>query len=131
MNAKLETKTEAKHTPTPWDMTIKIMEFISREQGGGEKVTIWARSPKVKRVATLTRVTKLAGGEVVETDISEVKANATFIVRAVNSHEELLEAMKGVVVALERDLLIANSKSIDVTAMIENAHTLIAKAEGR
>jgi len=53
----------------------------------------------------------------------EAKANAKFIVRAVNSHEELLEACKNMLTYLETEEM----KDLD----LNKARSAIARAEGR
>lgn len=92
------------HTPTPWKVQVEYGDpGIPRNQGGGEKVYICAADGK--KVAKPLRefrgtFTPGTGWEKIERPLPEVKANAAFIVRAVNSHEELLGLVKSLVGAL-------------------------------
>lgn len=64
----MKTETEVKHTPTPWHSSVNM------------EVDIYACG---------FRIACMKGGEIVRD-----KANAAYIVRAVNCHEELLELAK-------------------------------------
>jgi len=76
-------KVENKHTPTPWK---SIREDY---RGNADKLVI--HSSDDHRIAVVD-VTKWEDDERGFTEIEE--ANAAFIVRAVNCHEDLLIAMK-------------------------------------
>jgi hypothetical protein len=88
------------HTPTPWRVTKAY-----RITGGPQGHTYVASLDNVKHLSP-----------------EELEANAAFIVRAVNSHDEMLAALKGVCI----DLRAAGRGE----AFIRIAN-LIAKVEGR
>lgn len=67
-------KKDIKHTPTPWKVDDYVMS--------GEKYRVFSPADPVA-------VASVAG-----------KANAEFIVRAVNSHDELVEAIKNAIDSL-------------------------------
>lgn len=71
----MKTKTEAQHTPTPWNIEGKL----NKHQEG---LLITSRDG-------LSIVAEMSGG----LPFYEVEDNAAFIVRAVNCHEALLEAL--------------------------------------
>lgn len=73
----MKTKTESKHTETPWEV---------------DGMEVWAKT-KQGRI----RIADVGGSYGYKTKdgiIEEIKANAALIVRAVNTHDELLEAVK-------------------------------------
>lgn len=90
--------TQAKHTPTPWYL-------------------LPAR--------TLVNIKGPGGWQIGQIPMDE-KANAAFIVRAVNSHEELLEACKRF---LESSPCKNGCKKGDMTCDSRFAEKAIAKAE--
>ena len=99
----------SKHTPAPWDIVRSIKEFVSKEQGGGKKITIHSgQGSNRKRIATITSLDNL----------SESEANA----RLIASAPELLDACK---VALKS--LTDYKKSEYSQSVLEQA---IAKATG-
>ena len=67
----MNTMAQARHTPTPW----RVVE------ADGKRNVIW--NSKVS--------------EAISDDKEMTEANAEFIVRAVNSHEALVEALRGMV----------------------------------
>src|ERR1700682_5153340 len=117
----MKTKSEQKpqHTPTPWSVATSIKEFVPKTQGGGLKVRLLGNG--FQRLGTMNA----------SEDTELARANAAFIVRAVNSHEELLEAAK---VALERlgklpgsaEIGTRNPGELSACDMLQRA---IAKAE--
>lgn len=93
------------HTPGPW------MSFDS----GTKVITCDSES---LLIASLEECE-------VET-VAERKANAEFIVRACNSHEELVEALRDLLQVIATDELIPESVSY-----MQQARAALAKAEGR
>ncbi len=69
--------TEAKHTPTPWQLAV------------GRYILAKVGPPRHERGTV--EIAVLAKGDDWE---EEQEANAALIVRAVNSHHEMLEALK-------------------------------------
>lgn len=67
-----------KHTPTPWKLESYLVGQIVNED-------------ESKMIARAGRVNSYES----DPDQIERKANAAFIVRAVNSHQQLVEAIKG------------------------------------
>ena len=88
----------SKHTPTPWTVA-KHERGLVRAQG---------------RTIVVVR----------ETGNQDIDANAEFIVRACNAHEDLLAALK----EIERSL--ANHPTFAWHNIVEIARAAIAKAEG-
>ena len=73
--------TEAKHTPGPWkkaDIGRNASYFTTGKQGSP---VIWSVTDGKNRICVLSA-------------LDEAEANAAFIVRACNSHYEMLEALK-------------------------------------
>lgn len=97
MTKTLKTETKQTHTPTPWKVNGRWIE-TDREEGIA-KVGEW--------VSPLSL------------------ANATFIVRAVNSHEELLEALRREHEKVVDELTGSQHGSLCLVC------ALIAKAEGQ
>lgn len=94
-------KNEIQHTPTPWKIEIEEEGYIS---------------------IIGSRVNQVWGNQVALTPMKkEDKSNAEFIVRAVNSHEELLAAAKWALATMK-------NHSTSVKVALENA---IFKAEAR
>jgi len=93
----MKTKQIANHTPTPWKAT---------EIDGGIQI----------QKDHLKDVTGIFRGE-------EGRANAFFIVRAVNAHEALLEALRAMV------FLVADGKGKEAD-VLSAALAVIAKVEG-
>jgi hypothetical protein len=97
-------ETTAKHTPTPWKAT---------HIGEGEY-----RKEIVIDVATCGQIAEVL-------DAGNGQANAAYIVRAVNSHADLLEALK----AVEVDCM-DRGDSLLWTALGGKIRAAIAKATG-
>lgn len=105
--------TEPKHTPTPWRHNALIIwgpndEIVADVQHLGE--TLKFKNPNV------------------------CPANAEFIVRAVNAHEELLDACKvmlGHYCVTGNDAFDRAEKDPIIHARAERMRAAIAKAEGR
>ena len=112
-------KTETvKHTPTPWEIKITQEGFEivgSANKANYKSVIAWI---------------KLGGATWKDTWNKEQEANAEFIVRACNSHEELLEACKEALPLCNeiiRDDPYANMAK-KIATKLEN---VIAKAKGK
>lgn len=107
----------SKHTPTPWTLWEENEHFVlSGKTTIAEVYSDWGYAPKTKNE-------RIAPNE-------EGKANAEFIVRAVNSHEELLKAAKEAEDALAQSISKDGKTDWRYTKLwaLRNA---IAKAEGK
>lgn len=105
-------KTQAKHTPTPWNYSEN-------------SVNAWSDSCKDR--GNIFSCQLRTGTHIPE---NQNEINAGFIVRAVNSHEELLEACKRVLAMLEH-CGYGGSNISDEKAHEKMLKDLIAKAEGK
>jgi len=105
-----------KHTPTPW--VKSIVQFDKSE---------WAKLWNKNQICIAKGIDITA---IVYGPDDQEEANAAFIVRAINSHEELLQALKDL--AREIDLRKLNIRK-DFSLMSAHAFALkaIAKAEGK
>lgn len=109
-DTNMDTKTrKATHTPTPW----KFVESSTNGQPDG--ATFWLVDSQDESVANLSRL----GGKAIE----KQRINAAFIVRAVNSHEELLACLKGAM------MIVKTLSSDNDTVFVKEAEQVIAKAE--
>jgi hypothetical protein len=97
-------------TPTPWKVTDKPGQFWAGVEGSGGEFVADCRSA-----------------------VSPAKENAAYIVRAVNVHEELLEALKALssIVRKGSDKLPVNVYEGVKKSLLEKAEQAIAKAEGK
>lgn len=102
-----KTMTQAKHTPTPW-----INHQITNN-GRSQNVICYGDNP----------IAKCMGGFV-----DSAEANAAFIVKAVNSHEALVEAILKL-----RDAFYVNGTSKALKKAFEETHSLVKelRAEGK
>ena len=100
---------ETKQTPTPWKLSI----FGLYADDMPERIQFVVRREEWTRVAL-----------VAAPDYLESKANAEFIVRACNSHDDLLAACKAMLEDLKAD---PRAQGYDSVAIAE---AVIAKAEG-
>lgn len=107
------------HTPTPWHKSGRMI-FAPGEKGGN----ICELSEL--RASEFVKHRPIAVGS---DDRNEAHANGEFIVRAANSHEELLEACKELVWAMEIDGTTFLSELEQ--RIIERGRSALAKAEGR
>ena len=104
MTNKLKAKTQ--HTPTPWAICqsapslIRVDDFILAQTFGRHS----------------------------SSEVDEMWANAEFIVRAVNSHEHLLNACKIALPELELDARHGEQDAVKAVKVLKAA---IAKAEAR
>ena len=76
----------AEHTPIPWKATKPF------GMGGMYHSFVEGRNGKIARVDSYVR--PIRDGAPADTDGSLCKADADFIVKAVNHHEELVEALR-------------------------------------
>jgi hypothetical protein len=110
---KTQTETKPAHTPTPWK---HVYERILDSKG--MPVSLYHEDPDGRTPS----------GEALE----QIRANAAYIVRAVNAHEELLEAAKD---ALEGLACYSPTQwarpYVPEPQRIEKLKQAIAKAEGR
>lgn len=109
MGKELEIKTRTTHTPTPWSVG-SFGTIIS----GRECTTDGGDLPTGKLIAKVE-------------DWRNNQANAAFIVRAVNSHEEFLQIAKD---ALSLVLLASYPNEQKDSQIIKRIKEAIAKAEG-
>ena len=100
--------TESRHTPTPWKIT-------SPNYPQHQRVIFHREGDRHEKVATLN-----------EGSIS-ADANAEFIIRAVNNHEALVEALSGILARME-DENYDEPHYEAVNAFIEQARTAINNA---
>lgn len=77
----MKTETETKHTPTPWEVSAVNENGIVGKQWDGSV------TPLAIPVIPAWHENRRKGSE-------EADANAAFIVRAVNAHEELLKLVQ-------------------------------------
>jgi hypothetical protein len=101
---------ESTHTPTPWKVA-----YVWQSETVGAK--IW--KCKIETGQELYCPANSIGAT---KEIAE--ANAAYIVRAVNSHEQMLAMLKHLV-SLDYD------DTDNLESLKESAHELIAKAEGK
>ena len=77
-----------KHTPTPWKLNVKQEPTSKRNvYEHGESFKLLGRGKSVFGIATIDGPSNFDMQD-------ELRANAEFICRACNSHEDLLEACK-------------------------------------
>ena len=102
---------EAKHTPTPWKM----------QDMGSQETDIIANS------GTIMGLTGGSGApsKYEPDDAAEWDANAAFILKAVNCHDDLLSALKGLVYALGNPIMGA---MYEIDRNLPDARAAIAKA---
>jgi hypothetical protein len=115
------TATKATHTPTPWTHDAESdwpsEDFVLIEIRAGNK-----------------RITELGGSNDADeeepcSNVETTRANAAFIVRAVNSHDELLAACKSLMdkLSIRRD----PTMTIEDDSALAIAHAAILKAEAQ
>lgn len=109
----------AKHTPTPWAVEDPLGPEILSIVAGGPQVYDWVHIAQIS-----------ASGVRDEGDapISQAKANAALIVRAVNVHTELVAALEGVL-PLAEAYADGKTRSHPDHEWIEVARAALAKAE--
>ncbi len=108
MKSKKENKakvSEASHTPTPWNNDGRVI-FQNTTNG-----------------LTKLRITEIQGHE------DEAKADAEFIVRAVNSHEALLEVAKKLSETVFSDKTKIEDLFMEIVTLKRMARMAVIKAE--
>lgn len=98
---------EIKHTPTPW--------IVSKSNAGA--IPEWSRPVEILARGGASCVASRMG------DGPEAKANAEFIDRAINSHEQMLNALKHISKYLE-----LNKENGTIAFVVNEA---IQQAEGK
>lgn len=104
---------EPKHTPTPWNV----------EKITGNKETIFWLQANGSNIFTSANSATIYAGE--------DEANAAFIVRAVNSHDEMIASLKDILSRFKSCIADGNGELSGDAPAIKTAETLIAKAEGK
>ncbi len=113
---KNKTKTnEVSHTPTPWHFEESSLNGVPK----GE--SFWLANDTEEGNTTAHLLLNKAGHK----DDAQVRVDAAFIVRAVNAHEEMLEALKGAM------MIVKALSSDNDTHFVKLAEQAIAKAEGK
>lgn len=116
---KGETMTTQPHTPTPWHTGKTLVSY---------KDPMFSHTAIVNKADTL-RIANVAGvGD------ADSKANAAFIVKAVNCHEELVEALQRVSRAIDcGGLKVIENKLYPTSAyaLKDEIAQALAKAEGK
>jgi len=105
------------HYPTPW--WTPRPPYRNPEQGG-----FWAIDIECKTDELIAYIGTIQGGHCTPEAKSAVEANAEFLVRAVNCHNELVEALRAVVFQA------IQGKVLERDACIAQARAAIAKATG-
>lgn len=82
----------AKHTPTPWAVEDPL---------GPEILSIVAGGPQVYDWVHIAQISATGDRDEGDAPISQAKANAALIVRAVNAHDDLVEAVRAGILCLE------------------------------
>lgn len=119
--------TNVKHTDAPWALG---------EENVGGGFNIYAGNLRIAHTSIQARVTKPDTRPIGE---DEAKANAAFIVKAVNSYEPMLDALKKLTAEMvgiggfgpEIRELVGNTNWAVLTQRVQEARAAIAKAEGR
>lgn len=115
------------HTPTPWAVELHDADpGIPRSQGGGRKVQIYGNTKDATGITGCVRIATVSRANV---ELPITKANAAFIVRACNSHDELLEACKRVEYFFQN--ITDSYKGPNYAEAFKAVSSAIAKAEGR
>ena len=106
--------TASKHTPTPWAILDSERLIVGRDEGCGTE------TPTADCLAEI--VYKTPGLPNRETR----EANAAFIIQACNAHEDLLEALRGIVDRME--VLADDAEECGYDQRAENTRKDIAAA---
>jgi hypothetical protein len=114
------------HTPTPWYAVTKEMIDGSQRQESYIR-TLDDDSAANDHICTVNWV----GDGLQDVIEARQKANADFIVRAVNSHEGLLMAAKGALAALEHVTGFTGDETSVADIEINLLKRAIAQAEGK
>lgn len=107
---------QTNHTPTPW--SLDGVEWIDTEAGGY----------RFRRLSSWDQTIALVQ---VDEDDEEQQANAEFIVRACNSHQDLMEALRSIADASDGTEIGTSELRALKNRMGDIARAAIAKAAGR
>lgn len=120
--------TEVKHTPLPWKMVSAPNFDNGNVYTSIQPVKVHEETMKPLAMANVEHHVCRMSHTAAEWRFSYHRENAAFIVRACNSHYELLDALK----ALSSAVFIPNDeRSPDLVTAIELTVAAIDKAEGR
>ncbi len=92
----METKTEVGHTPTPWEWQKFGEDYNLTAQHGMREIIIGVIDKNRFDVNYASHPEVAMNKNGILQSINPEHPNAAFIVKAVNSHDELLEALKAV-----------------------------------
>lgn len=110
MEEQMKKDKEPRHTPTPWKVRQDDQQLLIT----GDYETIIARLDIWKNEGK-----------------KQMEANAAFVVRAVNSHEALIESIQGLLAIIKDDLPQLGNDLLEAEdAIIKKAENTIAQAEG-
>ena len=114
---------ETKHTPMPWIVTDERHDLIAIGAECRRFSCCVVNGPNPSSYADKAGIAQAA----------EQKANAEFIVRACNAHDELLEQLKAVTESLNMARLVMTDPQTRALAgeIVESARATITKVEGR
>jgi hypothetical protein len=87
--------TTAKHTPTPWGYDGDGFDSVAAQDFGTDGYTIFPLDEEGMACGHICEMSEVEGDD-------EAEANAAFIVKAVNNHDSLLEALKALCAAVSR-----------------------------
>lgn len=113
------------HTPTPW----QAFEFGGEHPAIGIKPETWAPKIQYWIASVPLRRAPGAGASIQDCGATtdEARANAEFIVRAVNSHDRLVKALRRAV----NHLLMDGTHCNDVADALTQCQAALAAAEGK
>lgn len=110
MEEQMKKDKEPRHTPTPWKVRQDDQQLLIT----GDYETIIARLDIWKNEGK-----------------KQMEANAAFVIRAVNSHEALIESIQGLLAIIKDDLPQLGNDLLEAEdAIIKKAENTIAQAEG-
>jgi hypothetical protein len=119
---KTETKATPAHTPTPWEVHGPVKE--------GTLNLVDGKTSKMRDVGYGIRGVepKMFGGTVIGIEKGLTKANAAFIVRAVNAHDDLVSSASDLLKVLQSRFMRTGCSVIEEAA-IKCLRAAIAKAQ--
>ena len=122
---------EAKHTPAPWQLCAHLAKHD--ECTCGYRGSIWGADEEtivceMGSSPDIDNEGRVAGHCQPQADRPTQLADAAFIVRAVNAHDDLVEALRGLIEACTAEF---NEKGAGgyALARLSDARTALAKAE--
>lgn len=114
-NAKEKTMTDTKHTPTPWNVSQTGSYFTEiRAESGRRIAETWVQGQARSRDAAIKQA-------------YTNEANAAHIVKCVNLHDELVEALKNLHIAALQSTVNSLSNDYGSDALSES-YALLKKA---